>query len=186
MTRVIQWATGVTGMMSLRHVIERPDLELVGVRVYDPAKAGVDAGKLCGGDEVGVMATGDRQALIDADADVVLYMGKVETDTAGCFADVCDLLASGKSVIATGSRFIHPRSLDAALADSIEKACDTGSATFLGLGLYPGFIGESLAPILSRLTQRTGRNQRTRSAELLDLRQPRPDLQRDGLRIPPR
>jgi hypothetical protein len=103
------------------------------------------------------MATGDRQALIDADADVVLYMGKVETDTPGCFADVCDLLASGKSVIATGSRFIHPRSLDAALADSIEKACDTGSATFLGLGLYPGFIGESLGPILSRLTQRTGR-----------------------------
>ena len=48
MTRVIQWATGVTGMMSLRHVIERADLELVGVRVYGPAKAGVDAGTLCG------------------------------------------------------------------------------------------------------------------------------------------
>ena len=38
MTRVIQWATGVTGMMSLRHVIGRPDLDLVGVRVYDPAR----------------------------------------------------------------------------------------------------------------------------------------------------
>ncbi|WP_371454801.1 hypothetical protein [Mycobacterium sp. GA-1841] len=42
MTRVIQWATGVTGTMALRHVINRPDMELVGVRVYDPAKAGVD------------------------------------------------------------------------------------------------------------------------------------------------
>ena len=41
MTRVIQWATGVTGTMALRHVIGRPDLELVGVRVYDPAKAGM-------------------------------------------------------------------------------------------------------------------------------------------------
>ena len=40
MTRVIQWATGITGMMSLRHVIGRPDLDLVGVRVYDPAKPG--------------------------------------------------------------------------------------------------------------------------------------------------
>ncbi|RWA16832.1 hypothetical protein MELE44368_06325 [Mycolicibacterium elephantis DSM 44368] len=45
---MIQWATGVTGMMSLRHVLGRPDLTLVGVRVYDPAKAGVDAGALCG------------------------------------------------------------------------------------------------------------------------------------------
>lgn len=34
--------------MSLRHVLSRPDLELVGVRVYDAGKAGVDAGALCG------------------------------------------------------------------------------------------------------------------------------------------
>lgn len=157
MTRVIQWATGVTGMMSLRHVVERPDLKLVGVRVYDPAKAGVDAGALCGGPDVGVLTSDDREAIIGTDADVVLYMGKVETDTPGCFADVCDLLASGKNVVATGSRFIHPRSLHASLADDIEKACRAGTSSFLGLGLYPGFIGESLAPILARLTERTTR-----------------------------
>ena len=78
MTRVIQWATGVTGTISLRHVIERADLELVGVRVYDPAKAGVDAGTLCGAGEVGLHTTADRDEIIRTDADVVLYMGKVE------------------------------------------------------------------------------------------------------------
>ena len=157
MTRVIQWATGVTGTMSLRHVIGRDDLDLVGVRVYDPAKSGVDAGSLCGMPEIGLSATDDRDALLATDADVVLYMGKVETDTPGCFADVCDLLASGKDVITTGSRFVHPRSLDATLADNIETACSTGNSTFLGLGLYPGFVGESLGPILSRITARAGR-----------------------------
>lgn len=157
MTRVIQWATGVTGMMSLRHVIERPDLELVGVRVYDPAKAGVDAGTLCGVGEVGLRTTCDRDEIIGTDADVVLYMGKVETDTPGCFADVCDLLASGKDVVATGSRFIHPRSLHESLADGIENSCRAGGSSFLGLGLYPGFFGEALAPVLSRLTSRVGR-----------------------------
>ncbi|OBF49087.1 dihydrodipicolinate reductase [Mycobacterium sp. 852002-53434_SCH5985345] len=157
MPRVIQWATGVTGMISLRHVIERADLELVGVRVYDPAKAGVDAGTLCGCREVGLHTTADRDEIINTDADVVLYMGKVETDTPGCFADVCELLASGKNVVATGSRFIHPRSLHASLADDIENACRTGQSSFLGVGLYPGFFGESLAPVLSRLTARTRR-----------------------------
>ncbi|MDG4669413.1 dihydrodipicolinate reductase [Mycobacterium sp. 236(2023)] len=157
MTRVIQWATGVTGSMSLRHVISRPDLDLVGVRVYDPAKSGVDAGTLCGLPDTGVVVTDDREAVLALDADVVLFMGKVETDTPGCFADVCDLLASGKDVITTGSRFIHPRSLDSSLADGIEKACEVGGSTFLGLGLYPGFIGEALGPILSRLTGRTER-----------------------------
>ncbi|WP_343061797.1 dihydrodipicolinate reductase [Mycobacterium vicinigordonae] len=154
---MIQWATGVTGMMSLRHVLSRPDLELVGVRVYDPAKAGLDAGTLCGRPESGVRTSADREDLVGTDADVVLYMGKVETDTPGCFADVCDLLASGKNVVATGSRFIHPRSLHVSLADGIEKACRVGGSSFLGLGLYPGFIGESLAPILSRLTERADR-----------------------------
>ena len=110
MTRVIQWATGVTGTIALRHVIGCPELELVGVRVYDPAKAGTDAGSLCGLPDTGIIATDECDALIQADADVVLYMGKAETDTPGCFADVCDLLASGKNVVATGSRFIHPRS----------------------------------------------------------------------------
>jgi 2,4-diaminopentanoate dehydrogenase len=157
MTRVIQWATGVTGMISLRHVLDRPDLELVGVRVYDPAKNGVDAGTLCGALDAGVLTSTDRDAVIATDADVVLYMGKVETDTPGCYADVCDLLASGKNVVATGSRFIHPRSLHESLADGIEKACRAGGSSFLGLGLYPGFVGESLAPILSRLTERTSR-----------------------------
>jgi hypothetical protein len=156
-TRVIQWATGVTGMMALRHVIGRSDLELVGVRVYDPAKAGVDAGVLCGLASAGVQSTDDRAALIAAEADVVLYMGKVETDTPGCFRDVCDLLASGKNVVATGSRFIHPRSLDVGLAEDIESACRSGGSSFLGLGLYPGFIGESIAPVLARLTARTDR-----------------------------
>lgn len=120
-----------------------------------PAKAGVDAGTLCGLDEAGVLTSDDRDAIIAADADIVLYMGKVETDTEGCFADVCDLLASGKNVVATGSRFIHPRSLHESLADGIESACRIGGSSFLGLGLYPGFFGESLGPLLSRLTQRT-------------------------------
>jgi len=141
--------------MSLRHVLGRPDFDLVAVKVYDPAKAGVDAGTLCGADEAGVLATDDRDAVIAAEADVVLYMGKVETDTEGCFADVCDLLASGKNVVATGSRFIHPRSLHEALADAIENACRAGGSSFLGLGMYPGFFGEALSPVLSRLTQKT-------------------------------
>lgn len=157
MTRVIQWATGVTGTMALRHVLSRPDLQLAAVRVYDAAKAGMDAGTLCGLPQAGVLASADRHAIIGTDADVVLYMGKVETDTPGCFTDVCDLLASGKNVIATGSRFVHPRSLHESLANDIEKACGAGRSSFLGLGLYPGFVAESLAPVLSRLTERTER-----------------------------
>ena len=42
--RVIQWATGTVGAVSLRHIIENPDYELAGVLVYNPDKSGKDAG----------------------------------------------------------------------------------------------------------------------------------------------
>lgn len=143
--------------MSLRHIAHRDDLELVAVRVYDEGKAGRDVSEIYGGETRGVATTADRGAVIAEDADVVLYMGKVETDLQGCFADVCDLLASGKNVIATGSRFVHPDSLHHSLGDSIRAACEKGQSSFLGLGLYPGYIAETLAPVLSRLTQSTDR-----------------------------
>ena len=47
--RVIQWATGNVGLSSLRAVARHPELELVGVLVRDPAKAGLDAGWISNG-----------------------------------------------------------------------------------------------------------------------------------------
>ena len=107
------------------------------MRVYDPAKAGIDAGALCGLPDTGITATDDRDALINADADVVLYMGKVETDTPAASRTSVTCSASGKNVVATGSRFVHPRSLDASLADGIETLAVHGNSSFLGLGSVP-------------------------------------------------
>lgn len=57
MYRIIQWATGNVGHHALRMIVERPDFELIGLRVYDPAKRGRDAGDLLGTGPVGVRAT---------------------------------------------------------------------------------------------------------------------------------
>lgn len=70
----MQWATGNIGLRALRHVIEHPRLELVGVRVYDPGKAGTDAGDLCGVAPVGVEAVDDDDAVVALRPHCVLYM----------------------------------------------------------------------------------------------------------------
>ena len=72
--RVVQWATGNTGQRALREVIRHPALHLVGVRVYDPAKDGVDAGELCGEGPTGVLATTDRDAVLALEAECCIYM----------------------------------------------------------------------------------------------------------------
>src|SRR5713101_3606780 len=74
--RVVQFATGHVGRRALREVIRDPRLELAGVRVYDPAKDGVDAGELCGEPPTGILATTDREAVLELDADCALYMSR--------------------------------------------------------------------------------------------------------------
>ena len=150
--RVAQWATGATGRLALRAVIDSPDLELVGVRVYDPAKVGCDAGDLVGRPATGVVATDNNYEIVTSKPDVVLYMGSVERHPDTCFSDVAHLLRCGIDVIATGSSFIDVYGFDPSRASLIEAACADGGGSFLGVGLFPGFWGEAVAPVLSRLS----------------------------------
>jgi 4-hydroxy-tetrahydrodipicolinate reductase len=148
--RVIQWATGNIGRRSLAAVVAHPDLELVGVRVYDAAKVGVDAGTLSGGAEVGVVATDDVDAIVALDADCVLHMGSaLEAD------ELCRLLASGKNVVSTRSELVHARrALPADVVDRLEAACAAGGASLFATGSSPGFITDVL-PLALLLEQRT-------------------------------
>lgn len=154
--RVVQWATGTTGRLSLGGVIDAPELELVGVRVYDSAKVGVDAGPIADRPATGVLCTDDVEEILSLVPDVVLYMGSVERHPEECLGDVSMLLAGGADVVATGSSFIDVHSFDPAWGARLDDACAAGGTTFLGLGLFPGFWGESVAPVLDRLMARRG------------------------------
>jgi len=151
-TRVAQWATGTTGRLALRAIIDAPALKLVGVRVYDPDKVNLDAGILAGRPPTGVLATDDNANLVRTCPDVVLYMGAVEKHPDECFADVANLLLAGIDVIATGSSFIDVNAFDPARAALIDAACRRGGSSFLGVGIFPGFWGEAVAPLLARLS----------------------------------
>ena len=153
-TRVAQWATGATGRKALGAVIDDPGLELVAVRVYDPDKVGRDAGELAGHTAIGVRATDELAAVLGAQPDVVLYMGSVESSPDECFCDVAQLLGAGVNVIATGSSFIDVNAFDPRHGDAIAHACRAGGSSFLGLGLFPGFWGEVVGPVLTRLSAR--------------------------------
>jgi len=102
--RVVQWATGNIGSRSLRAVIEHPELELVGLYVYSDAKAGQDAGELCGLGPTGVVATQDVDEILALRPDCVLFMGdRADIDV------LCRLLESGANVVSTRSEFHRPR-----------------------------------------------------------------------------
>ncbi len=151
--RVIQWATGNTGQRALREVIRHPSLDLVGVRVYDEAKNGKDAGELCGEGLTGVRATTDRGALLALGADCAIYMpratGKGQT-RAGLTEeelvdDVVALLSSGANVVTTCSDlFARGIRLTDENRSRITQACAKGGTSVWASGSDPGFVTETL------------------------------------------
>jgi 4-hydroxy-tetrahydrodipicolinate reductase len=143
--RVVQWATGNIGTRSLRCVIEHPKMELAGLHVSSPEKAGKDAGALCGLPPVGIKATRSLEDIVALDADCVLYM-RQGTD----FDEVCALLASGKNIVTTRGDFHRPRSMDPAVRARVEDACRAGATSVYSTGASPGFVTEALTlPLLS-------------------------------------
>ncbi len=99
--RVIQWGTGSIGKTCLRQIIDHPDLELVGLRVYSGAKEGKDAGEIARREPTGVIATRDIAQIIATDADVVIHTPRIQTPFTYHDADIIALLESGKNVITT-------------------------------------------------------------------------------------
>jgi 4-hydroxy-tetrahydrodipicolinate reductase len=147
--RVVQWATGNIGTRALRAVIEHPDMTLVGVHVHSDAKAGRDAGELCGLAPTGVVATQDIEEIVALGADCVLYMPQ------GCDVDeVCRLLESGSNVVSTRGEFHRPASLEPAVRVRVEAACARGGTSLHSTGSSPGFISEALPIVLTSLQRR--------------------------------
>jgi 4-hydroxy-tetrahydrodipicolinate reductase len=136
-------------MRSLRAVIEHPDLDLVGLYVYSEAKAGRDAGELCGLGPRGVVATRDIEDIVALEPDCVIYMAdRAEIDV------LCRLLESGANVVSTRSEFHRPASMDPAVRAPIEEACQRGGASLHSTGASPGFITEAMPLVLLSVQRR--------------------------------
>jgi 4-hydroxy-tetrahydrodipicolinate reductase len=167
--RVVQWATGNIGTRALRSVIEHPTLDLAGVWVHAPDKAGRDAGELCGLDATGVTATNDIEDVVALGADCVLYMPRaLDPD------EVCRLLASGANVVTTRGEFHHPASMDPALRQRVEDACAAGGTSVHSTGSSPGFISEAVPLVLTSIQRRLDQLTIDEFADLS--RRPSPDL----------
>ena len=114
-------------------LLDRDDLDVVGVHAFGSDKVGCDAGVLAGRPPIGIAATSDVDALIELEPDCVNYMPRVIDHEL-----VARLLRRGINVVTTGDFLTgthHP-----AERAALEVAAQEGRATFLGTGFEPGFI----------------------------------------------
>jgi 2,4-diaminopentanoate dehydrogenase len=145
MRRVVQFSTGNVGQHSLRAIIGRPDLELVGVHAANPDKIGRDAAELCGLSEpTGVIATDDIDALIALRPDCVVYTALGETRPMEALEQMSKLLAAGINVVGTSMIWlVTPHQADDWLRVPLEQACAAGNSSLYVNGIDPGYSGDT-------------------------------------------
>jgi 4-hydroxy-tetrahydrodipicolinate reductase len=148
--RVIQWSTGNVGVAALRCIIKHPDLELVGLWVYSPDKAGRDAGDLCGLPATGVLATNDADALLAMDADCVCYTATADLRPQDAIADMARICAAGKNVVSSSMvAAVWPQHVDPQMRAPLEDACTTGGVSCFTSGIDPGWANDILPLLLT-------------------------------------
>lgn len=158
MRRVVQFSTGNVGQHSLRAIIGRPDLELVGVHAASPSKVGRDAAELCGlAEPTGIVATDDIEALIALKPDCVVYTAQAETRPMEALEQLSKLLAAGINVVGSSMVWlVTPRRADDWLTSPLEKACEQGNSSLYVNGIDPGYSGDTeVHSALSLVTRAT-------------------------------
>jgi 4-hydroxy-tetrahydrodipicolinate reductase len=138
--RVFQVASGNVGTEMIKRIVNRSDLELVGLHCYTPEKVGRDVGTLAGIERIGVTATGTVEEILAARPDCVTFHG--------VWPDVdlyVRVLEAGINVVTTADWVTghhrdtnHPRRGGRTESEALQAACLRGNSTFYGTGMNPG------------------------------------------------
>ncbi len=154
--RVAIWGTGNVGKNALAGVLARGDLELVGVLVSTPGKAGVDAGELAGLDlDTGVKATLDRHEIFNARPDCIIHCAMADNRLGEALGDLADILGRGINVVSSGPVFLqYPYGIvDESLYSPIVEAAGRGGSSIWVNGIDPGFANDWMPLVLTGICE---------------------------------
>ncbi|MEV0662937.1 dihydrodipicolinate reductase [Actinomadura luteofluorescens] len=155
--RVVQWSTGNVGRHAIAGIDARPDLELAGVWVSNPAKVGRDAGDLAGlGRDLGVTATGDAAALLALRPDCVVYTSMADVRLMEAIDDLCRILRAGVNVVSSSPVFLQfpDGVVPPEMSDPVREAAAAGGASVFVNGIDPGFANDVLPLAVTGISER--------------------------------
>lgn len=166
--RIVQWSTGNVGRHTIAGIDARPDLDLVGVWVSNPDKAGRDAGDLAGlGRALGVQATTDAEALLALRPDCIVHTAMADHRLDEAIADLERFLRAGINVVSSGPVFLQYPAGEApeAMAAPLRQAAADGGTSLWVNGIDPGFANDWLPLTLTSISERIDE---VRCMEVLD------------------
>lgn len=147
--RVIQYGLGPIGCATVKALLEKKDLHIVGAVDIAPEKVGKGLGEVIGGDnKLRVRVTDDPATLFrEAKACVVMHT------TSSFFKDVYDQLElavkAGLNVVSSTEELVYPQLRSPTLAAKLDRLARKHGTTVLGTGVNPGFVMDTLALVLT-------------------------------------
>ncbi|MEV5709394.1 dihydrodipicolinate reductase [Actinoallomurus sp. NPDC052274] len=150
--RVVLWGTGNVGRNALIGIAARPDLELAGVWVSNPAKVGKDAGELAGIGPLGVTATNDADAVLALRPDCVVHTSMADVRLAEALDDLRRILRAGVNVVSSSPVFLQFP--DEAMGSPIRQAALDGGVSIWVNGVDPGFANDWLPLTVTSISER--------------------------------
>jgi hypothetical protein len=138
--RIVQWTTGKVATQSIKAILDRPELELVGLYAFSEDKVGRDVGDLIGlGRPIGVKATHDIDALLALHPDCIVYMPLHPN-----VYELARVLRAGVNVV-TSASFLTGRGYGEAARKLLQEAAIAGGVSLFGSGINPGWVDALVA-----------------------------------------
>ncbi len=159
--RVIQYGLGAMGSKMAEFVLNKQDLELVGVVVKSPEKIGKDVGEVLGWKKkVGVKCYDSNYVFKNIKADVMLhaavsYVPKV-------WEQIKPAVKAGINVITIAEEMGYPFVKYPKICREMDKTAKKHNVSILGSGINPGFAMDYLAVALSGILPKVDKIKVTR------------------------
>lgn len=153
--RVAVYGTGSMGTGIISLILEKKNLELVGVVSKRIEREGLDVGELVKGEKIGIKIDVDPIKVIKRGVDVFIHATCSRVKDA--YPEIVPILKNRVNVITIAEEMSYPWRASKELADSLDSIAKEGGVSILGTGVNPGFVLDTLIITLTGVMKRIDR-----------------------------
>jgi len=156
-TRVVLYGVGAMGSRIAKFLLEKEGIEIVGAIDVAKDKVGRDLGDVLQiGRRVGVIVSDDcRKVLSKACANLVIHA--TSSRLKDVYPQIASLAEYGVNVISTCEELSYPFVIEPELAKKLDALGIKYGVTFLGTGINPGFLMDTLVIMLTGVCQKVNK-----------------------------
>ncbi|MDI9571307.1 MAG: dihydrodipicolinate reductase [Pseudomonadota bacterium] len=151
--RVVQYGLGYIGLETVRAILKKETLAIVGAVDTNPRLAGKDLGELLKlPAPLGVKVSDrPRELLADIKADVAIHT--TSSRIPSIYQQFEDILENRINIVSASEELLFPSAENAILAERIHLLATEKRVTVLGTGVNPGFVMDALPLFLTGVCQ---------------------------------